>query len=409
MPKSMDLRVVKDELQYVALLDEAKEIGLSDPPKGSPLAERLELISILLERYEGDRFVIEKPDPIDAIAYRLEELGLKQKDFGEIIGSRSRASEVLARKRPLSLDMIRSIHEGLSIPAEVLIGAPRTAGETIDTQDWNLFPIKEMRRRGWLDDETLPNSSGEELIRSFFSKSSASSTPALLRRSVVGSHGKSDSYSIYAWMAQVLIKAKEKKRVEARYVAGSITDEFLRQLSKLSRSEQGPLLAREFLAMKGITLVIEPHLPKTFLDGAAMLDLEGAPVIGMTLRYDRVDNFWFTLMHELIHVQRHLGKHGSAFIDDSEAVNTSKYEAEADILAAEAFIPRQVWKSSDAYRQKKPEMVKALADNLMIHPAIVAGRIRREANNFRLLKDFVVEGGVRCLFDETREIGDRDE
>jgi HTH-type transcriptional regulator/antitoxin HigA len=409
MAKFMELRVIKDELQYVALLDEAKEVALADPQRGSPLAERLEIISILLERYEVDRFVLEKPDPIDAITYRMAELGLKQKDFADIIGSRSRASEVLARKRPLSLDMIRSIHEGLHIPAEVLISTPRPVEGSIDVQDWNLYPVKEMKRRGWLDETTPNGGTGEELIHSFFKKSSANASPVLLRRSLAGEFGKSDSYSIYAWMARVLIRAQDKKRSDVRYVAGSITDEFLRQLSKLSRSEQGPLLAREFLAMKGITLVVEPHLPKTYLDGAAMLDSEGSPVIGMTLRFDRVDNFWFTLMHELIHVQKHLGKHGSAFVDDTESVNTSKYEAEADIFAAEAFIPRQIWKSSDAYRLKKPEMVKALADSLMIHPAIVAGRIRREANNFRLLKDFVAEGGVRCLFSEMRNIGDRDE
>ncbi|SFP46568.1 HTH-type transcriptional regulator / antitoxin HigA [Variovorax sp. OK605] len=390
----MELRVIKDEVQYAALLDEAKEIALADPSKGSPSAERLEVISLLLENYESTRFLLERPDPIDAVVYRMAELGLKQKDFADIIGSRSRASEVLARKRPLTLEMIRSIHERLYIPAELLIGQSREVGVTVE-EDWTLFPLKEMKKRGWFENEE--GKTGEQLIKSFFSRTSSNSAPVMLRRSLAGDSGASDSHALYAWIARVLIRARELKRSDIRYVSGSITDEFLRQLSKLSGSEQGPLLAREFLAMKGVVLVVEPHLPKTHLDGAAMLDEDGTPVIGMTLRHDRVDNFWFTLMHELVHVQRHLGK-GTAFVDDSESAGRDKTETEADIFAAEAFIPRQIWKSSDAYRLKRADSVKALASSLMIHPAIVAGRIRRETNNYRILKEFVTAGGLRELF-----------
>jgi HTH-type transcriptional regulator / antitoxin HigA len=197
----------------------------------------------------------------------------------------------------------------------------------------------------------------------------------------------------------VLIRARECKRPETRYSPGSISDEFLRQLAKLSRSVEGPLLAKEFLAMKGVVLVVEPHLPKTRLDGAAMLDEDGTPIIGITLRYDRVDNFWFTLMHELVHVQRHLGRLGQAFIDEFDVPNNSDaLETEADLTAGEAFIPRAVWKSSDAYRLKRADDVKQLASELAIHPAIIAGRIRKESGNFRILKELVGQGEIRSLF-----------
>ena len=69
----------------------------------------------------------------------------------------------------------------------------------------------------------------------------------------------------------------------------------------------------------GIPLVVEPHLPKTRLDGAAMLSSKGRPVIGLTIRHDRIDNFWFTLVHELIHVQEHLTTDSETFIDDIES------------------------------------------------------------------------------------------
>jgi len=395
----MDLRMISNELQYTALLDEAKEIALADPPKGSREADRLEIIALLLEKYEAGRFLLEKPDPVEAILYRMAEMELKQKDLAEIMGSKSRASELLARKRPLTVEMIRVLHERLHISADILVAPMRTAEKVASDIDWGKFPVREMQRRGWFSADAAVGKTGEELVKAFFSRTSMSASPILLRRTISGATEGSDKFALYAWIARVLIRARETKRPESRYSTGSISDEFLRQLAKLSHSEQGPILAKEFLAMKGIVLVVEPHLPKTRLDGAAMLDEDGTPVIGITLRYDRVDNFWFTLMHELVHVQRHLGKQGQAFVDELESSDGSDaLETEADLTAAEAFIPRVIWKSSDAYRLKRADAIEQLASELVIHPAIIAGRIRRETGNYRILKELVGQGGIRRLF-----------
>lgn len=395
----MGLRVIRDDLQYEALLQEAKDLALSDPMSGSEEAERLAVISLLLEKYEEGRFKFELPDPIEAIIYRLAELGLKQKDFADIIGSRSHASEVLTRKKALSLNMIRAIHEQLKIPAEILISHPKQDAADETEVEWKKFPIKEMQKRGWFDEGLTEGKTGEQLIRSFFARTSTQSAPVLLRKTLSGVAKEENHYAIYAWVARVLIRSREMKRPDIRYVPGSISDEFLRQLAKLSRSEDGPLLAREFLAMKGVVLVIEPHLPRTKLDGAAILDQDGTPVIGLTLRYSRVDYFWFTLMHELVHVQRHLRLQSSAFVDEDETNLEDERENEANIFAAEAFIPRRVWKSSEAYRTKRKEAVVKLADELMIHPSIVAGRIQREANNYKILKEFSVTQNIKEIFD----------
>ena len=394
----MTLRLIRDEAQYQDFLQQAKELAIMDPPSGSDEAERLGVISVLLEKYEEARFHYEAPDPIEAIILRLAELGLKQKDFGDIIGSKSHASEVLSRKKPLSLNMIRAIHERLKIPAHILIAHPQEQDIDPDHIDWAKFPIKEMSRRGWFDVDLAEGKSGEQLVRSFFARTAAKSAPVLLRRSLNGAGKKENHYAIYAWVARVLIRAREMKRPEIRYVPGSITDEFLRQLAKLSRSEDGPLLAREFLAMKGVILIIEPHLPETKLDGAAVLDQDGTPVVGLTLRYGRPDYFWFTLMHELVHVQRHLRLQSATFVDEDGEGEDDEVENEANILAAEAFIPRQIWRSSDACRTKRTEAVIRLADELMIHPAIVAGRIQRETGNYKILKEFGASQNVKELF-----------
>lgn len=394
----MELRVIRDELQYEALLQQAKELALSDPMPGSQEAERLAVISLLLEKYEESRFKFDAPDPIDAIVYRLAELGLKQKDFADMIGSKSHASEALGRKKPLSLSMIRAIHEQLKIPAEILIGHPKQEDVDAAEIDWKRFPVREMQKRGWFDVDSTEGKTGEQLIRSFFARTSVQNAPVLLRKSLNGVSKEENRYAIYAWIARVLIRARDLKKPDVRYVHGSITDEFLKQLAKLSRSDDGPLLAREFLAMKGVILVIEPHLPKTKLDGAAVLDQDGTPIVGLTLRYNRPDYFWFTLMHELIHVQRHLRPQNSAFVDEDEVGEEDERENEANILAAEAFIPRQIWKSSEAYRTKRSEAVVKLANELMIHPSIVAGRIQRETNNYKILKEFGTLQSIKDVF-----------
>jgi HTH-type transcriptional regulator/antitoxin HigA len=394
----MELRVIRDELQYVALLEQAKELALADPMPGSQEAELLAVISVLLEKFEESRFRFEAPDPIEAVIYRLAELGMKQKDFAKIIGSASRASEVFSRKRGLTIEMIRAIHEQLRIPADILIGYPKQDDSVNADLDWKKFPVKEMQRRGWFDMDLAEGKTGEELVRSFFSRTAFKNAPVLLRKTISGITKDESRYAIYAWIARVLIRARDIKKPDVRYIHGCITDEFLRQIAKLSRSVDGPKIAVEFLAMKGVVLVVEPHLPKTKLDGAAMLDQDGTPVIGLTLRYGRVDYFWFTLMHELIHVQRHLNRQNSAFVDEEALDGEDEREAEANFLAAEAFIPRHIWQASEALKTKRGESVVKLAESLMIHPSIVAGRIQRETNNYRILKEFGAEADIREIF-----------
>lgn len=102
--------------QYLEIID-----SLVDCLEGSPEEEFLELVSILVEDYEAKHYPIEAPDPIEAIKLKMEEEGLKRKDLAPYFGSISRVSEVLNRKRPLTLEMIRKIHRGLGISAETLL------------------------------------------------------------------------------------------------------------------------------------------------------------------------------------------------------------------------------------------------------------------------------------------------
>jgi HTH-type transcriptional regulator/antitoxin HigA len=150
-------------------------------------------------------------------------------------------------------------------------------------------------------------------------------------------------------------------------------------------------------------MVVVPHLPKTYLDGAALKLADGTPVVALTLRYDRVDNFWFCLLHELAHVGRHMENDGDmAFVDDLTLRDVTggqdPKELQADEWAEEALVPRKIWETSVAREHPTPMAVISLANALQIHPAIVAGKIRHERRNYRLLSQFVGTGEVRRQF-----------
>jgi HTH-type transcriptional regulator/antitoxin HigA len=149
----------------------------------------------------------------------------------------------------------------------------------------------------------------------------------------------------------------------------------------------------------GISIIVEPHLSGTYLDGAAMLDQDGSPVIGLTLRFDRIDSFWFTLLHELAHVMKHLSRPGDAFFDrleDNEAVEAQ--ELEANRIARDALVPRAAWRRSDILGAPSREKIADLARELKIHPAIIAGRLRRETKNYMAYSDLLGSHEVRKVF-----------
>jgi len=114
-------KVIKNEKQYLEYLDEFEKLMDLDPDEGTEESDIYDLLAVLIEEYEDEHYPIELPDPIEAIKFRMEQMGLKNKDLIEIIGSKSKVSEVLNKKISLSLNMIKKLHQFLGIPAEVLI------------------------------------------------------------------------------------------------------------------------------------------------------------------------------------------------------------------------------------------------------------------------------------------------
>jgi HTH-type transcriptional regulator/antitoxin HigA len=387
----MNPKVIRNEADYEAALARIDE--LVEAKLGTPEGDELDLLVTLVEMYEKAVYPIAPPDPIEAIRFRMEQMGLKQKDLIPFIGSRSKVSEVLSGQRSLSVSMMRKLHEGLGIPAEVLL--KNQGSDLVPTNEyveWRRFPIAKMVKRRWFSNFqgslSEAKTRAEELIGAWVRPLGPSVLQPALLRQHVRSGSESDRYALAAWRIRVTLLAIEQKL--PAYHPGTITTEFLRQLVCLSFLEEGPLLAREFLCKNGIHFIVEPHLPHTHLDGAAIRLPDGSPLVALTLRYDRLDNFWFTLCHELAHVALHFdGGETEAFFDDLDQAGLDAFEGDADGWATEGLIPADSWRNADLGRTPSEGKILSFARRHRIHPSIPAGRIRREKQDYKIFSKLV--------------------
>lgn len=269
---------------------------------------------------------------------------------------------------------------------------------TIDTSPiyWENFPIKEMLKRKWLLSGNIdPISALKARFTDIFG---GEQYEFALHRKFHFNGNSPNEYSLLAWQIQVLSKAKDlTKQIKIPKFQKDLT--WLNQLVRISTRPQGPLEAQNFLLSKGIILVAEPHLPSTYLDGAAMLlPNTSIPVIGLTLRHDRLDNFWFVLFHELGHIFLHLNGERAAIVDEDIGTGTDQIEIEADNFALTKLIPIEQWNMCMSRFYMNVETLEEDARNLHIHPSIIAGRIRVENNNYQIFNDQIGLKQVRKLF-----------
>lgn len=397
---NLQIKPIRTEKDYTATLRRIN--SLMEAEANTPEADELEVLATLVEVYEDKHFPMSPPNPVEAIKFRMEQAGLSARDLVPLIGSRSKVSEVLSGKRSLTLQMIRSLHKNLGISAEVLLHqSGATLPETPDDIDWSKFPVKEMANLGWIEKSSGLVEKAEEIMRDLINRAGGldALSPALYRKN---DSSKTNPYALQAWCYQLLVEA-DKVKLSKAYKPGVITPEIARQLVNLSLFSTGPKLAQDFLGRHGIHVIYLPHLPRTHLDGAALLLPNGTPAIGLTIRYDRLDNFWFCLCHELAHVVLHLhpgSKNG--FIDDLNLKRNEEdfQEIEADEWAKNVLVPTQEWEENKILENPTSSNVTFLSHKLQIHPAIIAGRIRKELNNYRLLNHFVGNGEVRKIFSD---------
>ena len=395
------IRPIRSEEDYEAACARIRELmgAQLDTPEG----DELDVLADLVEHYEDKHYPIGMPTAVDAIEFRMDQAGLTRRDLIPLIGSRQKVSDILTGKRDITISMARALHKHLGIPADVLLQEPGAAFDsTYDEIDPRRFPLKEMAKRNWIPQSPDLPDRAEEVINTLVEKAGgpqAAALPLYRKNSHRRINAKTDPYALKAWCWRVLGRANENAP-QARYRPGTVTEPFMREVAQLSVYEDGPRRAQQRLAEHGIALVIERHLPRTHLDGAALCLLDGRPVIGLTLRYDRIDNFWFSLLHELAHVSLHLDcDENELFIDDLSLTGEDPLEDEADALARDALIPPQLWQTSPVRERATILAVYDFARAADVHPAVVAGRVRHDRGNYRLLSQLVGSGEVRRQFE----------
>ncbi len=405
--------VIRNDQEHARAISRISELILSDATEGSLESEEIRLLGMLVEAYEKERFLLEAVDAVSAVRFRMEQLGLAPRDLVPFFGSRSRVSEFLSGKRSLSLAVVQSLHENLGIPyASLHRQVEESAGDTAVM--WERFPLREMIKRGWVVNPylrkrgALSSAMMQDLMEAFFSPiGGVGATQRVLHRQGEARVGAgTDRYALMAWAAHVLRRA-ERVDVSRAFNAQDWGAETIAALRSLSRESDGARRAVGFLEDRGIVVDVVPHLPRTKLDGAAMRRSDGVPVIALTLRYDRVDNFWFTLMHELGHVVRHFASSSDGlgdsevFFDDLDVrTSVDAKEREADDFARHSLVPKEMWEASAVRYVVAPETARLLADQVGVAPAVVAGRVRYEKNNYRLLTALVESGAIRKQFPE---------
>jgi HTH-type transcriptional regulator/antitoxin HigA len=395
------VRPIRTEQQRLSAIARLEALYNLDPAPGTPESDELELLEMVLEKYDQEIHQDWPCSAIDAIRFHMDQKGLTKKDLEPFIGSSSRVSEILSGKRSLTLAMIRSLHAGLRIPAVSLIAENSpSSSEQLSPFDHEKYPLAEMADRNIFG--TVPPRAAElkaratELIEGFLRSVQHSHRPQAYLRAPLHQSGNRtiDEPSLLIWSVCIVQKARTVS-LRGKYVPGVITPDWLRELAKLSAFDAGPKLAQEHLSRHGICLVVEKHFSRTYLDGAAMLDGD-APLIGLTLRHNRVDNFWFALIHELAHVAYHLNPECPFIADnlDDNGRRNHTVEDEADAIAEEALIPAAMWNTSKVRISHSFEDAMELAETAGVHPAIVAGRVRYKTGNWRLLSGVIKDAGT---------------
>lgn len=379
----MKISPIRNEQDYENALQRMSElVGKTDRVS----KDEIDVLQALTEKWERENYDLAPPSPLEAIQFRMKQQGLRPRDLEPMIGPRSRVSEILKGRRSLTLDMIRALHRDLGIPLKSLIGAD-------DKLNGKEPKLSKAVQEGLEAFGIMKDREGYAAFRARAFEGGPAA--AFLRKTrTLRTNAKTDASALEAWCAAVLLKAEDVRLPKKRVPPYA---DFGRTLARLSALPNGPSLVASALAGVGVVFLTLKHLPGTFLDGAAMCRRDGTPIIALTIRHDRIDNFWFTLLHEYCHVCFHLNNETKAILDDLEVKNSTEseddIEHQADLFAQNALLPLSL---SAKLRSPEltPEEVENIALEAGVHPAIVAGRWQREHADYRRFSKILGRGEI---------------
>lgn len=325
---------------------------------------------------------------------------LTQRELAERLGMREQQVQRYEQERYQTANLGRLAEVAAALNLAVSVEC--RSDESVDVApaaafDARKLPVRQMKKRGWLQRVQLEghaNPSDFDLAAAFVAQATGGRQLTSLHKQNLKLAGKADPYALLAWKARVLERARSLR--DGLGAPKNIDPIFVRKLVSLSRTADGVVEAVNLLRTAGVIVVFEEHLPSTYLDGAALL-LDGVvAVVALTLRHDRLDNFWFVLLHELGHVVCHRNSGlQDGFFDDDSMPSVEGLEAEADGFALNALIPEEVWRTSFVRFTRSRDEVVNFSIRIGVGASVVAGRIRNERHDYSLFSDLVGVGEVR--------------
>jgi len=323
--------------------------------------------------------------PGSVLKRELEARGWSQKDLAEILGRPAQViTEIVRGTKQITPDTALELAEAFGTSARLwtnleteyrlfLAQSRRVAGSVIERRAkiFDRLPVSELVRRGWIKGSRNVDEL-EQQVFAFLAVSSLQEEPSL----AVSYRKSTDSDDVAAaqraWLRRVEIVAQDQ-HVAAKFSAAKLR-RAVPSLKALSTELGGIAKVPTLLAELGVRFIVVRHLPKTKVDGAAMY-IANQPLVALTLRFDRIDWFWFTLMHEIAHLA--LG-HKSGHLDTfGEGTSEDEDEAAADKFASDALLSTEAVKSF-ARKHSGPisrSAVEGFAEEQGVHPGIVVGRL----------------------------------
>lgn len=252
------------------------------------------------------------------------------------------------------------------------------------------IPFHELVKRNAISDK---NDNEFQVFR-LLSRAAKNNANPLFR---AGNIEKNDKRNALIFVWQSLINKKVKDIGELPKYKKSINKNYIIELIKISRNIDDLPLISGVLLEKGIALIIEPSLPGLGVDGLVYKNKYGNPIVALSLRYDRLDNFWFTLAHELSHIVLHYDYLDNPIVEDLELPIANDIEEEANYFASETIISSAVWRRCEFRRKQTEASLNELAASQNIHPILLAGKLRNEINNYEIFGKLVNKYSVREL------------
>lgn len=344
--------------------------------------------------------------PGQRISQLLDDRGWTKRVLAVVLGiDEASISRIIADKKPLTPGLALGLEDVFGLPAESFLevqakydvavarlSTPADPTRASRAKLFGNFPVAEMIKRGWIQAESLKDTQQveSELLRFFGAESSLDieDLPHAAKKTEALSHVTGAQL---AWVYRVRKIASEMLVPKYNDLSGRRA---VKELANLLRSKEETRKVPRVLAENGIRFVIVEALPSTKIDGVCLWLNEHSPVVALSMRFDRIDNFWFVLRHELEHVLRGDGKQAPILEVDLDGKSTGAVEAmeqAANEAAAEFCVPR---KQMDAFIARKAPFfadrdIQGFATTLGVHPGLVAGRLQHQTGRYDRFRSYL--------------------